>query len=454
MELDRTVMKRAALTRPDIELRLDPQGIIESVLLTPGLPAEALEGWVGRAWAETVSDAAAEQLRRLLAQVRQDGVSAFLSLTQRFPRGEEVPVEYAAFRLDEAGRVVAVGRTLQVVADLQARLIAAQQAREQDYWKLREAEARARLLFDTGEQAMLLLSAATLRVEEANPVAIRVLGVAPGWDFLQELAPPDRAVFRDLVGRAREPGRVPPVRVQIGHDHAAWLVRVTLVPRDSDPLLLVHLAPADAGGVRMPVPTGLRAEALLDQMPDGFVALDQDGIIQRANRAFLDLAQAGSEASVLGERLDRWIGQPGMDMQVMLASIAQHGVLRLFPARFVGTLGSEAEVEISGTLHTETGVPVIGLLIRDIGRRVLPATEAAALHEALESLANEVGRLPLPTIVRNTSALVERACIEEALRQSGGNRTAAADALGLSRQSLYAKLDRYRLEDRSASSAK
>lgn len=363
-------------------------------------------------------------------------------------------MEYAAFRLHEDGQVAVVGRTLQAVADLQARLIAAQQAREQDYWKLRETEARARLLFDTAEQAMLLLSAATLRVAEANPVAIRVLGLAPGWDFLQEMGPADRAVFRDLIGRAREPGRVPTVRLHIGHDATAWLARVTLMPRESEPLLLVHLAPAEQGGLRMPVAAGLRAEALLDQMPDAFVALDQDGIIQRANRAFLDLAQAGSEGSVLGERLDRWLGQPGMDLQVMLASLAQHGALRLFPARFVGTLGSEAEVEISGTLHTETGVPVIGLLIRDIGRRVLPATEAAALHEALESLANEVGRLPLPTIVRNTSALVERACIEEALRQSGGNRTAAADALGLSRQSLYAKLDRYRVEDRSASAAK
>jgi DNA-binding NtrC family response regulator len=57
----------------------------------------------------------------------------------------------------------------------------------------------------------------------------------------------------------------------------------------------------------------------------------------------------------------------------------------------------------------------------------------------------------MPTMVRNTAALVERACIEQALRLSNGNRTAAADALGLSRQSLYAKLERYEIgEDREA----
>jgi DNA-binding NtrC family response regulator len=50
-------------------------------------------------------------------------------------------------------------------------------------------------------------------------------------------------------------------------------------------------------------------------------------------------------------------------------------------------------------------------------------------------------------LVRNTSAVVERACIEQALRDAHGNRTAAADALGLSRQSLYAKLERYGLQE-------
>jgi DNA-binding NtrC family response regulator len=58
-----------------------------------------------------------------------------------------------------------------------------------------------------------------------------------------------------------------------------------------------------------------------------------------------------------------------------------------------------------------------------------------------------MGRVPLPVLVRNTAAVVERACIEDALRGANGNRTAAADALGLSRQSLYAKLERYGLHE-------
>jgi DNA-binding NtrC family response regulator len=88
----------------------------------------------------------------------------------------------------------------------------------------------------------------------------------------------------------------------------------------------------------------------------------------------------------------------------------------------------------------------MGLLVRDIRRRAA-ADGACEIRGELSEVLREMGRLPLPVLVRNTSAVVERARIEQALRAANGNRTAAADALGLSRQSLYAKLERYGLHE-------
>ncbi len=56
-----------------------------------------------------------------------------------------------------------------------------------------------------------------------------------------------------------------------------------------------------------------------------------------------------------------------------------------------------------------------------------------------------VGRVPLKDLVRETTDMIERLCIEAALELSGDNRATAADLLGLSRQSLYVKLRRYGL---------
>ena len=55
--------------------------------------------------------------------------------------------------------------------------------------------------------------------------------------------------------------------------------------------------------------------------------------------------------------------------------------------------------------------------------------------------------MPLKDLVRETTDLIERLCIEAALELTHDNRASAAEMLGLSRQSLYVKLRRYGLGD-------
>jgi len=62
-----------------------------------------------------------------------------------------------------------------------------------------------------------------------------------------------------------------------------------------------------------------------------------------------------------------------------------------------------------------------------------------------EQLTELVGRVSLKEIVRESTDLIERLCIEAALTFTGNNRASAAEILGLSRQSLYSKLHRHGL---------
>jgi len=71
----------------------------------------------------------------------------------------------------------------------------------------------------------------------------------------------------------------------------------------------------------------------------------------------------------------------------------------------------------------------------------------ASASKSVDNLVELVGSVPLKELVRASTDEIEKMCIETALKMTGNNRAAAAEMLGLSRQSLYVKLRRFGLVD-------
>jgi len=440
------------LAQPDITLRLDMQGVIQHVDLSSGIPDESLDSWVGRPWVETVADGGADWIRRMIEGARAAGALAFGQVTQRFPSGLELPIEYTAVRLGERVGIVAVGKSLKAVAELQSRLMAAQQALERDFWKLREVETRYRLLFDASNEAVVLLKASNLRIVEANFAAIRALGLAPqrpenlvGKDLLQSLPGREREPLQAMLARVREQGKAPGILIHLGSTLEPWLVRASLMTTDPGPAFLIQFSPA---GLRPANPdrVDLPLEDILERIPDGFVVADAGGSIVRANRAFLDLVQAATESSVLGRTLDRWLSRPAADTSLLLDTIRQHGSVRLLSSELEGELGLESKVEISAAGNAPAGPDFVGIVLRDVSRRMTETQHTSSGANGWEDLSASVGSKTLKALVKETVRTLEQRYIQAALDRSGGNRTAAAELLGLSRQSLYMKLNQYGLE--------
>ncbi len=440
-----------SIAQPDITLLLDLKGVIQKVSLSNEVSNEHAEAWLGRPWIETVGEVGSEKIRRIVEEARTEGLSAFRQVNQRFPSGRELPIEYTTIRLGGRAGLLAVGRNLQAVAELQSRLIAAQQAMERDYWKLREVETRYRLLFDTSNEAVLLVRASDLVIVEANPMAIRALGLAPyGRDLLQEIAPADREPFQTMLQRVREQGRAPGILVHLGPEQRSWLARATPVVAEPGYVFLLQLSPV---GVALPTVAGepaARLDELIERLPDAFVLTNREGVIRRANRAFLDLVQCAVPRRIVGESLGRWLERPGADLGVLLESLGRHGSVRGFVSTIRGELGSETEVEISAAADAEPGVGHVLIVLRDIGLRLPPVAGERGRETVALLSAQPVGRTPLQQLVREAVEQLERQQILASLEQTGGNRTAAAALLGLSRQSLYAKLERYGLDSGNA----
>lgn len=332
------------------------------------------------------------------------------------------------------------------MADLQARLIEAQQVMERDYWKLRDIETRYRLVFDTSSEPILLVRASNLHILEANVAAIQVFGFSPaGKDLLPELEPQERESFQSMLFRVRENGKAPAVLVHLGQDRAPWMVRGSLMTAEPGHIYMLQLTLAGVGQPRIDLNEDIPLDRLFEYAPDAMILVDRDGVLRRANRAFLDLVQVGAEGYVLGERLSSWLERPGADHTVLLATVCKQGVVRLFSTTVHGELGANTDVEISAAYGNDDEPRFIAMVLRDIWQRLPGPKIDDRMNATVESLTEQVGKTPLRDLVRDTVGMVERRYLEAALELTNGNRTAAAELLGLSRQGLYAKLNRYGL---------
>jgi DNA-binding protein Fis len=92
-------------------------------------------------------------------------------------------------------------------------------------------------------------------------------------------------------------------------------------------------------------------------------------------------------------------------------------------------------------------------VIRDASRKNMMRDTPAKVpigvdDKSMQNVMSSVGSAPLKDIVAATTDVVEKMCIETAVKLTGNNRVAAAEMLGLSRQSLYVKLRKYGLLSR------
>ena len=447
-------MAPSTTVQPDITLLLDMDGVIREATLSTAMAGESVDGWLGRPWVEIAGEVGGDKIRRMVDDARISGISAFRQINQRFPSGAEIPMEFTTVLLGGRAGMLAVGKNLKAVAELQSRLIAAQQTMERDYWKLREIETRYRLVFDASDEAVLIVSAANMRIVEANRAAVEALNSQrrrnedlAGRELLHEVAANDREAVRDMLTRVRERGKALSILVHLGAEAKPWMLRGSLITAEPGHVFLLQFTAANtplehsngkASGI----------EGLIDHLPDGFVALDAGGVITHANQSFLDLVQVGAKGSVVGENLARWLWQPGADLNALLSNVDMHGTVRMFTTSIRGELGTDTDIEISAASVENGDGREIGVLLRNVSRRLVAAGDGDMLRTALGSLSEQIGKSSLRKLVKNTVSIVEQHYVKQALELAKGNRTATAELLGLSRQSLYAKLNRYGLDDK------
>jgi transcriptional regulator PpsR len=432
------------------------QGIIWDVSLgSDALSSAMTEKWVGKAWIDTVTVESRSKISALLRDSSAKGLPRWRMVNHVTEAGPDSPVMYAAVQMNVDGQVVAFGRSMQSMANLQQQLVNAQQSMEREYLKLRQAEARHRLLFQVASEAVLIVDASTRKVLEANPAAGKLLGEGTrrlvGRLFPDGFDEASTQALQGLLGAVRATGRTNDVAAMSADGTREFRASASLFREERSSFFLIRLTPLTAEHTSLTPTQDSKVLEIVASAPEGFVVTNLEGRILFANRAFLDLVQLATEEQSRNEPLERWLGRPGVDFNLLTAQLREHGALRLFATQLRGEYGSSSDVEICAVSVVNGEEPCFGFTIRDVGQRVIFDRQISRdKPRSVEQLTELVGRVPLKDLVRESTDMIEKLCIEAALEITGDNRASAAEILGLSRQSLYAKLRRYGLGELAA----
>ena len=191
---------------------------------------------------------------------------------------------------------------------------------------------------------------------------------------------------------------------------------------------------------------GVNLGVLYEKGADAIVFTTIGGVIQTCNDAFLDLVDAAHLVDVKGRSLGDYLGRGQIDMSVLIENARRAGQMRMYSTKVMNEFGAKTAVELSVTYLNDRSEPELGFVLRDTSR--VDAIRRSPMHSSEESSRNVmelVGSATLKEIVSETTDVVEKMCIETAVNLTRNNRVAAAEMLGLSRQSLYVKLRKYGL---------
>ncbi len=434
----------------DLCLIIDAEGIVRDVSVgsDDALLQDALN-WVGKPLADTVTVESLPKIKKLLKDGGGSDQPRWRQVNHPTEAGDDLPILYKAVRLGDADCLVVVGRDLRPISQLQQRLLDVQHSLERDFARLHQAETRYRMLFSMANEAILVIDADTRRIVEANPAAGRLLDKPPNKlvnrPFPRGFSENSIDAINDLLLRVRAAGRAETITVRPATGEDTLELNATLIRREDGPFFLVRIAkPGSAAGDTV----NQKVLDVVDRSPDAIVVTDPEGRVLAANRAFLELAQVATELQVRNQSLDQWLGRPGVELNLLLRNLRARVEVRQFVTTLRPEFGQPIDIELSAVSALDSDEPCFGFVIR---RQFKPAQSdregAGALPRTLEEMTELVGQVPLKDLVRETTDIIERMCIEAALKMTDDSRASAAEILGLSRQSLYVKLRRYGLGD-------
>jgi len=449
--IDPELLSEIISTAADISILVASDGRVSSVTVNPHHRTfGVLSHWVGRPLRDFVTGESGAKIEtRLAAMIRPGARTQSVELNHTDQADWEFPVRYSLHRVAPDNSVLMLGRDLRPIAEMQQQLVMAQIALERDYETQREMDTRYRVLMEATRDAIVLVAMANGRISDLNAAAAALLGGSRqdliGAAIAQEFEGRRRGEFLENLSNIASADQVSPIELQARRSQRRLRVLPVLFRAAGERLLLCRLEDSDEVTAAPDfIVDGLGR--LFHEGVDSIVFLDAEGLISGANDAFLKLTDSTTQNAVRGRTFADFLARGLVDLRVLLDNARRSRQLRMYATKITTAFDGQVSVEISATYLNDRPKPGFVLVIRDASRaEMLRRPGFTTSEDGMRSVMELVGSSTLKDIVGETTDVVEKMCIQTAVELTRNNRVAAAEMLGLSRQSLYVKLRKFGL---------
>lgn len=435
----------------DIALVVSMDGTVLSVLINPNETSFGkLNHWEGRPLEDFLTRESIPKIQAAMATMGDGELpSRSIELNHSDNAVWEFPIRYSFHPFGSDGSFLMLGRDLRPIAETQQQLVQAQMSLEQGYEARREFDARYRLLLRTVRDSVIFVSVNDGKIKDVNEPAATLLGSTRedliGSSFSQEFRDKRREEFIEALINSAISENNTGIEVQSRRGRQRIVISPSVFRAAGERILICRMSTAEETATRFDNLSNSLA-SVFEKGSDAIVFTNVTGSIAACNDAFLDLVDAAHAVDVRGRSLADFLGRGQIDMSVLVENARRTGQMRMYSTKLLNDFGAKTPVEMSVTFIENRSEPELGFIIRDISR--VDAMRKAPVQTNEESSRNVmelVGSATLKEIVSETTDVVEKMCIETAVSLTRNNRVAAAEMLGLSRQSLYVKLRKYGL---------
>ncbi|MEL6647566.1 MAG: transcriptional regulator PpsR [Pseudomonadota bacterium] len=442
----------------DLAILVGSDGQIKGLSINPECASlGALDHWVGRRFHDVLTEESQAKFAERLRMAADSPTIARrpIELNHVDQDTWQFPIRYSLHMVKGSNDVLLMGRDLQPIAEIQQRLVSEQVARERDQQRIRSGETFYRVVLEASETPFVLVDADRGRVHDMNAAAARLFGskadTLTGNSFAQIFEGRRREELMEalLSTAAAEGGK--PVDVVARRSGAELSLTPEYFRAAGELFLLCRVSSADAA------PHGADAashtlSALFAASSDGIVLTDAKGVIRDVNEAFLVMTDAAQIRDVRDRSLGDFLVRGAVDLKLMLEAAMKTGRMSHYSAQINSVVGNRSAVDISvAQLRQRSQDGGLGFIIRDVTPMAPEGDVPPGMmsEDGMKNVMDLVGTASLKELVSATSDVVEKMCIETAVKLTNNNRVAAAEMLGLSRQSLYVKLRKHGMIDSS-----